>query len=282
MLLLEAGGKDDWFWIDIPVGYLYTIGNPRTDWCYKTEPDPGLNGRQLGYRARHACWAAAPRSTPWSTCAARRRTTTTGPRSATRAGRGTRCCRIFRQSEDYFAGADDIHGAGGELRVEEPRVRWEILDAWREAAAECGIPKIKEFNRGDNFGNAYFQMNQKRGRALERDQRLPAPGACTGPTSRVIDEAHAYEDPASMRKDGRSAPPASSSCAERQGECCARRARETVILAAGSIGSPQLLQLSGVGPATLLQRSTASRSCTSCPASARTCTTTCRSAWCTR
>src|SRR5450759_5963810 len=70
----------------------------------------------------------------------------------------------FRKFEDFFAGGDEFHGVGGELRVEEPRVNWEILDAWRDAAAQCGIPKIKEFNCGDNFGNAYFHMHQKRGR----------------------------------------------------------------------------------------------------------------------
>ena len=155
VLLLEAGGKDDYFWIDIPVGYLYTIGNPRTDWCYRTEPDPGLNGRTIGYargkvlggcssinamiymrgqKADYDHWAALGlRGWSWADV-----------------------LPVFKRSEDYQHGADDLHGAGGELRVEERRVSWEILDAWREAAEQCGIPKIPEFNRGDNFGNAYF------------------------------------------------------------------------------------------------------------------------------
>jgi choline dehydrogenase len=162
VLLLEAGGKDDWYWIDIPVGYLYTIGNPRTDWCFKTVADPGLNGRQLGYargkvlggcssinamvymrgqRADYDHWAALGNK-GWS---------------------WDEVLPAFKKMEDFYAGADEFHGAGGELRVEPPRVRWEILDAWRDAAQECGIPKIAEFNRGDNFGNAYFHMNQKRG-----------------------------------------------------------------------------------------------------------------------
>ena len=163
VLLLEAGGKDDWFWIDIPVGYLYTIANPRTDWCYKTQPDEHLAGRSIHYargRVLGGCstinamiymrgqkedydhWAALSNE-DWS---------------------WDSVLPIFRQLEDYQHGATDGYGAGGELRVEDPRVRWEIVDAWQKAAAECGIGPVKTFNSGDNAGCAYFQMNQRAGR----------------------------------------------------------------------------------------------------------------------
>jgi choline dehydrogenase len=162
VLLVEAGGNDDYFWIHVPVGYLYTIANPRTDWCFKTTPQAGLNGRSIGYargkviggcssinamiymrgqRSDYDHWAALGNH-GWS---------------------WDEVLPVFRRTEDYVHGADAFHGAGGELRVEERRVSWDILDAWRDAAEECGIPKIPEFNRGDNFGNAYFQMNQRRG-----------------------------------------------------------------------------------------------------------------------
>jgi len=248
VLLLEAGGKDDWIWIDIPVGYLYAIGNPRTDWCFKTEPDAGLNGRQLGYsrgRVLGGCssinamvymrgqkedydhWAALGND-GWS---------------------WDDVLPLFRAHEDFFAGANEFHGAGGELRVEEPRVHWEILDAWREAAAECGIPKIAEFNRGDNFGNAYFHMNQKRGRRWSATNAWLRP-IMARPNLTVVTNAHATKLRLENR-DGRKRATGLDYVVEGQGAATAN-ARKAVILAAGSIGSPQILQLSGVGPTGLL------------------------------
>jgi choline dehydrogenase len=156
---------------------------------------------------------------------------------------------LFRQAEDFFGGANAYHGAGGELRVEEPRVRWEILDAWREAAAECGIPKIDEFNRGDNFGNAYFHMNQKRGRRWSATNAWLRP-AMSRANLTVVQKAHAKK----LRleaKDGRRRATGVEYAVEGRGDAFAA-ARKSVILAAGAIGSPQLLQLSGVGPGALL------------------------------
>ena len=163
VLLLEAGGRDDWFWIDIPVGYLYTIANPRTDWCYKTEPDEHLAGRSIHYaRGRvlggcssiNAMIYMRGQKEDWDHWAS----------LGNRGWSWDEVLPLFKCLEDYEHGAVDGYGAGGEVRIEDPRVRWEIIDAWREAAAECGIPPVKVFNRGDNFGCAYFQMNQKRGR----------------------------------------------------------------------------------------------------------------------
>ena len=163
VLLLEAGGKDDYFWIDIPVGYLYTIANPRTDWCYRTEPDEHLAGRSIHYaRGRvlggcssiNAMIHMRGQKADWDHWAA----------LGNRGWSWDEVLPVFRSLEDYELGAVDGYGSGGEVRVENPRVRWEIIDAWREAAAECGIPPVRAFNGGDNFGCAYFQMNQKRGR----------------------------------------------------------------------------------------------------------------------
>jgi choline dehydrogenase len=158
---------------------------------------------------------------------------------------------LFRESEDFFAGANAFHGAGGALRVEEPRVRWEILDAWREAAAQCGIPKIAEFNRGDNFGNAYFHMNQRRGRRWSATNAWLRP-AMGRPNLTVVTKAHARRLLLEA-KDGRRRATGLDYVVEGQGEQRAA-ARKSVILAAGAIGSPQILQLSGAGPGELLAR----------------------------
>ncbi|GIT43884.1 MAG: hypothetical protein Ct9H300mP11_18200 [Chloroflexota bacterium] len=163
VLLLEAGGKDDYFWIDIPVGYLYTIGNPRTDWCYQTEPDPGLNGRNIGY-ARGKVLGGCSSINAMIYMRGQRSDYDHWEELGNRGWAWNDVLPIFKRSENYQHGADEFHGGDGELRVEERRVNWEVLEAWRDAAEQCGIPKIQEFNRGDNHGNAYFQMNQRRGR----------------------------------------------------------------------------------------------------------------------
>ncbi len=163
VLLIEAGGEDNWFWIKIPVGYLFTITNPRTDWCFKTECDPGLNGRSIHYaRGRvvggsssinamiymrgqsgdYNHWAKVTGDENWN---------------------WKNVLETHKLIENYFDGANEWHGDKGEIRVEKPRVKWKILDAWQKAASEQGIPSIPEFNRGDNFGSAYFHVNQKKG-----------------------------------------------------------------------------------------------------------------------
>ena len=247
VLLLEAGGKDDYFWIDIPVGYLYTIGNPRTDWCYRIEPDPGLNGRTILYaRGRVLGGCSSINAMIYMR----------GQRSdydhwASLGNRGwgwDDVLPVFKRSEDYQHGADECHGAGGEMRVEERRVSWEILDAWRDAAEECGIPKIAEFNRGDNFGNAYFQMNQRGGRRWSGTKAFLRPVLHRGNLTVRTD--------AQVRRiaveSGDAGPCATG--VELVGTGERLEARREVILAAGAIGSPQILQLSGIGPGSLLQQ----------------------------
>jgi choline dehydrogenase len=244
VLLLEAGGADDWFWIGVPVGYLYTIGNPRTDWCYRTEPDEHLAWRSLLYaRGRvlggcssiNAMIYMRGQKEDWDHWAA----------LGNRGWSWDEVLPIFRALEDYERGTDEGYGAGGEVRIENPRVRWDILDAWRAAAAECGIPPVRMFNGGDNFGCAYFQMNQRRGR------RWSATNAFLRPVRHrtnlmVMTDAHVHR----VRLAGREATGVEL---VHRGQKFFVEARAETILAAGAIGSPQLLQLSGIGPGDLLR-----------------------------
>ena len=253
VLLLEAGGKDDWIWIHIPVGYLYCIGNPRTDWCYKTEPEPGLNGRSILYargrvlggsssinamlylrgQARdYDKWAQLTGDARWS---------------------WQNVLPVFRQSEDHWRGADEFHGARGasddaghEWRVEQQRLSWEILDAFRDAAVEAGIAKIDDFNRGDNAGSSRFEVNQRRGVRVSASKAFLRPAIARANLT-VLTDVHVKK----LRLEGRRV--LGVEFFQGRDEVFAAAKRET-ILAAGSIGSPQLLQLSGIGPAAVLQR----------------------------
>jgi len=244
VLLLEAGGRDDWVWIHIPVGYLYTMNNPRTDWCFSTEPEAGLNGRSLGY----------PRGKVLGGCSSINGMIYMRGQAADydhwrqlgNPGWGwDDLLPFFKRSEDFHKGADEMHGAGGEWRVEESRIRWEILDAWREAAAQAGIPKTDDFNRGDNEGCGYFQVNQKKGVRWSAAKAFLRP-AMRRPNLTVLTRAQAERI---VLEDGRAA-----ALDFRHGEgrgAVPRRALVDgeLVLAAGSIGSPQVLMLSGIGPA---------------------------------
>src|SRR5687768_5674524 len=249
VLLLEAGGKDDWFWIDIPVGYLYTIGNPRTDWCFRTVDEPGLNGRSLGY-ARGKVLGGCSSINAMVYMRGQKVDYDHWAALGNRGWSWDEVMPYFKRAERHFGGASEHHGCDGELCVEEPRVRWEILDAWREAAEQCGIPKVDEFNRGDNFGNAYFHMNQKGGRRWSATRAFLRP-ALSRPNLQLITHAHTRKVVIEQRDGERRATGVDLTVKGRgDGRATARKA---VILAAGSIGSPQILQLSGVGPGELLQ-----------------------------
>ena len=246
VLLLEAGGKDDWIWIHIPVGYLYCIGNPRTDWCYRTEPDPGLNSRSIlyargkvlggcssinamlylrGQRHDYDAWARLVGDPSWS---------------------WESVLPIFKRSEDYYLGASDAHGTGGEWRVERQRVSWELLVAYRQAMAQAGIPEVDDFNRGDNEGCAFFEVNQRRGVRWSGTKGFLRP-AMSRPNLTVMTDALVKR----VRLDGRRA--LGIEFLRGGGEEAFVEARVETILAAGAIGSPQILQLSGIGPAAALQ-----------------------------
>ncbi|MDA1371476.1 MAG: GMC family oxidoreductase N-terminal domain-containing protein [Proteobacteria bacterium] len=248
VLLLEAGGKDDYFWINIPVGYLYTIANPRTDWCYSIEPDPGLNGRSIGY-ARGKVLGGCSSINAMIYMRGQRSDFDYWASQGNRGWGWDDVLPVYKKSEDYHHGADAFHGAGGELRVEERRVNWEILDAWRDAAEECGIPKIEEFNRGDNFGNAYFQMNQRRGTRWSGTRAFLRP-VLSRPNLTVLTRAH-VEKLVIDTKEGKRRATAVQVCIKGQARQTINAKRE-VLLAAGAIGSPQILQLSGIGSGELL------------------------------
>jgi len=250
VLLLEAGGKDNYFWIDIPVGYLYTIGNPRTDWCYVTEPDPGLNGRAIGY-ARGKVLGGSSSINAMIYMRGQRSDYDHWASLGLRGWGWDDVLPVFKRSEDYQHGADEFHGAGGELRVEERRVAWEILDAWRDAAEECGIPKIAEFNRGDNFGSAYFQMNQRNGVRWSATKAYLRPVRGRANLT-VMTRAQVRRVRIENRDGRRRAIGVQLRQSDQHGRVIG--ARREVVLAAGAIGSPQVLQLSGIGPAKLLER----------------------------
>ena len=272
VLLIEAGGNDDYLWVHIPVGYLHCIGNPRTDWLFSTEPDPGLNGRKLRYprgKVLGGCssingmiymrgqqrdydgWAAATGDARW---------------------RWDDCLPHFKHHEDHWRGADAVHGApgfdatggraGGEWRVEKQRLSWEILDAFSAAAQQAGIPATDDFNRGSNEGVGYFDVNQRKGvrwnatkaflRPIQhRDNLQVWTGAHVTRLVTARDDAGLRVTGVEVRPEGhdhnRGAP---LMAVLRDG---GRQGGE-VVMAAGAIGTPQLLQLSGIGPGGLLQQ----------------------------
>ena len=243
--LLEAGGKDDWIWFHIPVGYLFAIGNPRADWCFETEPDPGLNGRKLKYpRGKVLGGSSAINAMLYLRGQA---ADYDGWRQMGLEGWGwDDVFPVFKSHEDHWLGASAIHGAGGEWRVDRPRMRWEILDAFADAAEQCGIPKVADFNGGDNEGSGYFQVNQKHGRRWSAARGFLKP-ALGRPNLTVITGALAdrvlFEGTRAVgvayRRDGVEA---------RVG------ARVEVILAAGAVASPGMLERSGVGDPDRLKR----------------------------
>ena len=262
VLLVEAGGADDWFWIKVPVGYLYTIANPRTDWCFTTEADPGLAGRSIHYARGRVIGGSSSINAmihmrgqacdydQWAQATGDQRWLWDGPGQT---------LAVYKELEDYFGGADDWHGAGGEIRVERPRVRWKILDAWQAAAAEVGIAPIEEFNRGDNAGSAYFQVNQRRGRRWSMADAFLHPVAHR-PNLTVYTHARAvrlllddrvaeYQRRGAWTTAGHRVTGLRLIRDARSVDITARR---EVILSAGAIGSPHLLQVSGLGPAGLL------------------------------
>ncbi len=243
VLLLEAGGKDDYIWIRVPVGYLYCIGNPRTDWLYQTEAEEGLGGRALKY----------PRGRVLGGCSSingmiymrGQAADYDGWRQAGNTGWGwDDVLPWFRKAEDHYAGPSEFHGAGGEIRVEKQRLRWDILEAFRRAAEEWGLPAIEDFNRGDNEGSAFFDVTQRKGWRWSAADAFLKPVRSRANlkvvTGAVVDRV--------VFEDGRAV-----GVAYRLGnESRVARAGGEVLLAAGAIGSPAVLERSGIGDAARL------------------------------
>ena len=244
VLLLEAGGSDFYHWVHIPVGYLYCIGNARTDWCYSTEPCDGLGGRSLMYPRGKLLGGCS--SINGMLCLRGQSADYDIWRQMGLTGWGwDDVLPYFIKSEDYYGGESDYHGAGGEWRVEEQRLRWEILDAWREAAIAAGLPARDDFNTGDNHGVGYFKVNQRRGWRWSASKGFLRP-ARQRPNLRVVTHAHAQH----LDFEGRRA---TGVTLRIKGIPAFATARREVLLSAGAINSPQLLQLSGIGDGAHLQ-----------------------------
>jgi len=244
VLVLEAGGRDNWIWFHIPVGYLFAIGNPRADWCFRTEPEEGLNGRSLMY----------PRGKVIGGCSAINAMIYMRGQAADYdhwrqlglTGWGwDDVLPYFLKHEDHYLGPNEHHAAGGEWRVEPPRLRWDLLDAFRDAAAEAGIAKIDDFNCGDNEGSCYFHVTQKRGRRWSAARGFLKP-ALKRPNLRLLTgclvEGVVFEGRRAVGVRFR-----------QDGQTKVARCRGEVIVAGGAIGSVQILKLSGVGPAAELR-----------------------------
>ncbi len=238
VLVLEAGGDDNWIWFHIPVGYLFAIGNPRADWMFQTQPIPGLGGRALKYpRGKVIGGSSAINAMIYMRGQA---ADYDGWRQLGLAGWGwDDVAPLFMAQEDHIAPPGPLHRSGGEWRVEHPRMRWAVLDAFAQAAASEGIPPTDDFNGGDNFGAGYFQVNQKAGRRWSAARGFLKPVLSrrnldlrTGArvTAILIENVRAVG--VTWTQDG----------ARRQA-----RAAAEVILAAGAVATPQLLELSGVG-----------------------------------
>lgn len=243
--LLEAGGKDNWIWFHIPVGYLFAIGNPRADWMFKTESEAGLNGRVLNYpRGKVLGGSSAINAMIYMRG---QKEDYDNWRQLGLEGWGWDDVKpIFRQQVDHCLGVGEHHGSGGEWRVEESRVRWELLDAFIEAAVEAGLPRVSDFNTGNNEGIAYFHVNQKNGRRWSSARAFLKP-ILSRKNLTVETHAHATR----ILFEGKRAVGMEFL---QDGAVRCIRARREVILAAGAIASPQLLQLSGIGDGAFLQQ----------------------------
>ena len=244
VLLLEAGGQDNYPWIHIPVGYLYCIGNPRTDWCFKTEAQAGLQGRSLSYPRGKVLGG----SSSINGMIYMRGQSSDYDRWAELGNPGWAwkdVLPLFKRSEKHFAGNSDLHSADGEWRVEQQRYSWPILDAFRDAAEQSGIATVDDFNGGDNQGCGYFQVNQRAGVRWNASKAFLRP-VLKRPNLTVLTDVQVDKV---VLDQGR----ATRVNARRQGSEQAFTARREIILCAGSIGSPGILQRSGIGPRPLLE-----------------------------
>lgn len=245
VLLLEAGGEDNWIWFHIPVGYLFAIGNPRADWMFETVTEAGLNDRKLAY----------PRGRVLGGCSAINAMISMRGQAADYdhwrqlglpGWSWDDVLPAFRRVEDHFLGESEHHGVDGPWRVEAPRVRWDVLDAVRNAALEMGVPDLLDFNTGDNEGVGYFHVNQKKGRRWSSARGFLKP-ARNRPNLRVV--TNALVDKV-LIEQGR----AQSVLYSSGGERFAAKARGEIVLSAGAVGSVQILQRSGIGPGEHLNR----------------------------
>ena len=260
VLLIEAGRHDDYHWIHVPVGYLYCIGNPRTDWLFNTEPDAGLNGRSLRYPRGKVLGGSSSINGMIYMRGQARDYDSWADATGDESWRWQHCVPYFKQHEGHWRGGDELHGAGtfdpkgkqagAEWRVDKQRLRWDILDAFSAAAQEAGIAATDDFNRGNNAGVGYFEVNQRAGWRWNTSKAFLRPVVgrknlqvwTSAHTSRVLLEGAGE----TLRAVGVEVLPLGGDA-----PLVARATRE-VVLAAGAVATPQLLQLSGIGPGALL------------------------------
>jgi choline dehydrogenase len=254
VLLLEAGGSDAYLWIHIPVGYLYCIGNPRTDWMYRTEPDPGLNGRVLRYPRGKVLGGSSSINGMIYMRGQSRDYDAWADLIDDAAWRWDACLPFFKQHEDHHRGHEPAftasHGIGGEWRVESQRLSWELLDAFAQAAQQAGIPASDDFNRGNNEGVGYFEVNQKRGVRWNASKAFLRP---VRERRNLEVRSDALVERVLVERDPKGQLHARGVQARIDGRRQDLRATRAVVMAAGAIGTPQLLQLSGIGPGSLLR-----------------------------
>ncbi|MES2183876.1 MAG: GMC family oxidoreductase N-terminal domain-containing protein [Pseudomonadota bacterium] len=252
VLLIEAGGRDDYHWIHIPVGYLYCIGNPRTDWLYHTEPDAGLNGRTLRYPRGKTLGGSSSINGMIYMRGQSRDYDQWAQITGDDTWRWDSVLPAFKRHEDYYLGADEMHGAGGEWRVDKQRLRWDVLDAFAQAAQQAGIPHSEDFNRGSNEGVGYFQVNQKNGWRWNTAKAFLRPVCFGRPNFELWTGAQVARLVVEAQPDGTQR--CTGAVVWNGHEFVTAEAKREVILCAGAIGSPQILQLSGIGPAELLRQ----------------------------
>ena len=240
VLILEAGGSDNWIWFHIPVGYLFAIGNPRSDWMFRTEAEAGLNGRSLAY-PRGKVIGGSSAINAMISMRGQAADYDHWRQLGLPGWSYSDVLPAFRRLEDHFLGESEHHGAGGGWRIEAPRLSWAILDAVGDAAEQMGIRKTPDFNTGDNEGVGYFHVNQKRGRRWSSARGFLKP-ALTRTNLRL--EKHVLVDRLIV-ENGRTV----GVVFARDGETFEVRSKGEVILCAGSIGSTQVLHRSGIGPA---------------------------------
>ena len=244
VLVLEAGGNDDWIWFHIPVGYLFAIGNPRADWMYQTQAVPGLADRRLNYpRGKVIGGSSAINAMIYMRGQA---ADYDGWRQLGLTGWGwDEVLPLFMAQEDHISPPGPTHQSGGEWRVEHPRMRWAVLDAFAAAAQMAGIPAVDDFNNGDNAGVGYFHVNQKTGRRWSAARGFLKP-ILNRPNLKLITDAEVSQV---IIEDGRAVGVAWT-CG---GQVCEARTDGEVVLAAGAVNTPKLLELSGIGDGARLQ-----------------------------
>ena len=257
VLVIEAGGRDNWIWHHVPIGYLFAIGNPRADWCYKTEPVPGLNNRSIGY-ARGKVIGGCTAINAMVYMRGQVQDYDTWAQMGLAGWGWEDVLPYFLKHEDHEngkaeAGGKPIHNAGGEWRVENARVRWPLMEAVAEAGAQIGIPRVSDFNRGSNEGSGYFQVNQKKGMRWSAASAFLKPVIDSRRNITLLLKAQVEKvEFGTATETGR--PRAKSVIVSDESGRRRFTAQREIILSAGAINSPQLLQLSGIGPADLLKQ----------------------------